>query len=103
MTEPTGRELQRMIEALEKQTENLGQQVIRLESISANREVLDAFKYQLGQKATREQVEALKEDVRGLQESNTWLVRAIIGTMITAVTGSIVSAIVGVIIRLPPM
>lgn len=103
MTEPTGRELQRMIEALEKQTENLGQQVIRLESISANREVLEAFKYQLGQKAAREQVEALKEDVRGLQESNTWLVRAIIGTMITAVTGSIVSAIVGVIIRLPPV
>lgn len=96
MTEPTGRELQRMIEALEKQ-------VARLENVSANREAVEAFKFQLGQKATREQVEALKEDVRGLQESNTWLVRAIIGTMITAVTGSVVSAIVGVIIRLPPM
>lgn len=103
MTEPTGRELQRMIESLEKQTANLETQIVRLEGIAASREVLDSFKYQLGQKATRDQLEAVKEDVERLQESNTWLFRAIIGTMITAVTGSIISAIVGIIIRLPPM
>lgn len=96
MTEPTGRELQRMIEALEKQ-------VARLEDVTATREVLESFKYQLGQKATRDQLEAVKEDVGRLQESNTWLARAVIGAMITAVVGSIVSAIIGIVIRLPPM
>lgn len=94
ITDYTPRELVRMIESLEKSVD-------RLEAVSASKEALTGFEMQLGQKASADQLEALKDDVTKLQESNTWLFRAVVGTAITAVIGSVSSAIVGVLVGIP--